>query len=248
MERIPQYDKKSIYLLIKNQQINKIDLKLILQLNEGMEISSDLIKIKRLIDELHIKIINSNEDISKLFIELEFYLPHGNNNKKLSQIFYNSKIFLNIIECLNYSKPKFITQLLNFIEKMLKGNKNISNYLSNNKEFIKKIFSLMILEEFYENCLKICEEIFMYSSKIIPILPFYKQIEENYLRICKGNLHTFCRILAIMIFDHKKMEFKQIFKYKENLKIRPSPKVTTENQSMCYNMNRFIHNIITVLK
>lgn len=247
MERLST--KESIFSIIKNKPLNKIDLKMTFQMNEEIAINAELIKMQEKVKELRYKISDDKEDITQTIKDLEFILPTGNNNKKLNQIFFNSKIFIEVIECLKYTNQKFEVKLLNFIEKILKGNKHISNYLANNKEFIRTIFKLMKNENCFDSCIKICEEIFMNSQKLVPIYPFYKEIEENYKSVVEGtNLHTFCRILAIMVFDSKKMEFKQIFKYKEHLKIKPSPKVTTENQSICYHLPKFIHNLVVTLK
>lgn len=88
----------------------------------------------------------------------------------------------------------------------------------------------------------------MNSQDLIGISKIYKQLEENYLQLEQTKLDSYCRILAIMIFDHKKIEFKQIFKYKENLKIRPYPKVTTENQSICYHLPCFLSKLVGTLR
>ena len=88
----------------------------------------------------------------------------------------------------------------------------------------------------------------MNSQELIPIHKIYKELEANYNIVENNKLHSFCRILAIMIFDHKKIEFKQIFKYKDYLKIKPIPKVTTENQSICYHLPNFIEKLVSTLK
>lgn len=89
----------------------------------------------------------------------------------------------------------------------------------------------------------------MKSHDLIQISKIYQELSENYnIVIRNGKLDYFCRILAIMAFDHKKMEFKQIFRYKENLKIKPTFKVTTENQSVCYHLPNFLNKLISTLK
>jgi hypothetical protein len=88
----------------------------------------------------------------------------------------------------------------------------------------------------------------MNSQDMIPIFAVYKELLENYTLVEGHKLHSFCRILAIMIFDHKKIEFKQIFKYKDYLKIKPMPKITTENQSICYHLPNFVENLTKTLK
>jgi hypothetical protein len=89
----------------------------------------------------------------------------------------------------------------------------------------------------------------MNSIDLIPISKIYKELRSNYMKVLENQkLDYFCRILAIMVFDHKKMQFKQIFKYKENLKIKPSLKITTENQNICFHLPDFLEKLITTLK
>jgi len=61
----------------------------------------------------------------------------------MNYLIYNSKNFLDIIECLNFVNSKNVLSLLNFIEKMIKTNTNISKYISNNKSFLRLILKLM---------------------------------------------------------------------------------------------------------
>jgi hypothetical protein len=248
MERHKIFEEKSIYYLLKNQDKNKIESIKLHNISEEVIISAEILKLHGIVNELQTRVGNELSDVNEILKELEYYLPIGNNNKKLNQIIFSSKIFLPVIECLNHAKGRFILKLLTFIEKMLRGNKNISRYLANNQDFIRKILVLMCKDSLFEICIKISEELFMDSYKLLPISQFYKEIEANYLHVETSNLNVLCRVLAIMIFDHKKIEFKQIFKYRENMKIRPNPKVTTENQSVCYHLPKFLHNFIIVLK
>lgn len=61
-------------------------------------------------------------------------------------------------------------------------------------------------------------------------------------------LESFCRILAIMVFDNKKIEFKQIFKYKDYLKLHPKPKTTTQNQNICFHLPNLLKELTKTLK
>jgi hypothetical protein len=249
MDRQYKHEKKSIFSFLQNQQFNKNNTKEAFLITEELMISSEILKMNEKINELSTKINqeNLNSEINDLLKDLEYFLSTGNNNKKVCQFFFNSKMFLQIIECLSFCRTPYLSKLLTYIEKMLK-NKNIARYLSKNKQFIRMILKLMKSENLFEICIKICEELFINSEELIAIGQFYKELEKNYLYADSTKLHTYCRILAIMIFDHKKMEFKQIFKYKENLKIRPVPKVTTENQSICYHLPNFLPNLVNVLR
>lgn len=127
------------------------------------------------------------------------------------QIFYHSKMFLSLINLIEIVGPDSLSKLLNFLEKLFKNNKNLSKYLSKNYDFINSIMKLMIIPEYFEVCIKICEDLFINSQELVPIskLIYLKKI---YCLYSKSKLDTLCRILAILMFDHKKMEFKQIFK------------------------------------
>jgi hypothetical protein len=249
MERHKPFEEKSIFYLLHNQDKNNFqNPKFFYNMSEEVILSAEIIKLQERVNELQRRVINELSDISEILKELEYYLPLGNNNKKLNQIIFSSKIFLPMIESLTYAKPRFIPKLLSFIEKMLRGNKHISRYLGSKPEFIKKILTFMKKESLFEISIKISEELFMNCGKLIPIGQFYKEIESVYLQNENSNLNTLCRVLAIMIFDHKKIEFKQIFKYRENMKIRPEPKVTTENQSVCFHLPKFLHNLVIAIK
>ena len=169
-------------------------------------------KIKLAIDE--IETLTKNNEIQKIACilkDLEVLLPSYNNNKKLMQIFYHSKMFLPLINLIDIIGHDSLIKLLNLLEKLFKNNKNLSKYLSKNYDFINSIIKLMMIPEYFEICIKICEDLFINSHDLIPIskLIYLKKI---YVLYAKSRLDTLCRILAILMFDHKKMEFKQIFK------------------------------------
>ena len=171
-------------------------------------------KIKLAIDE--IEIYSKNNDSAKIveiLKDLEILLPSYNNNKKLMQVFYHSKLFLNMISLIDIVSQEVLGKLLNFIEKLMKNNKNLSKYLSKNYDFINNIMKFMMIPEYFEVCIKICEDLFINSQELIQIskLIYLKKI---YILYGKSKLDTLCRILAILMFDHKKVEFKQIFKVK----------------------------------
>ena len=102
-------------------------------------------KIKASIDEIEIHSKNNNNvKITEILKDLEILLPSYNNDKKLMQIFYHSKMFLSIINLINILNPESLIKLLNFLEKMFKNNKNLSKYLSKNYDFINLIMKLML--------------------------------------------------------------------------------------------------------
>lgn len=51
-----------------------------------------------------------------------------------------------------------------------------------------------------------------------------------------------------MVFDNKKIEFKQIFKYKDYLKLHPKPKTTTQNQNICFHLPNLLTELSATLK
>jgi hypothetical protein len=240
-------NKKCLFSFLKNSHFQKLSSKHPADLIENTLLCTEIHKIEEKLNEITAKCIYENQKVSEILKEMEEYVSPGNNNKLLNQFFCNSKSFLKIVECLNFAHEVHYKKILNFIEKMLK-NKSIARYLVKKKEFIKKILTLMHIDNLFEICIRICEEIFINSEDLIPIGDFYKEIEKVYKKVKNDKLNVFCRILAIMIFDYKKMEFKQIFKYKENLKLRPYPKATTENQSICYNLPNFLAILIQSFK
>ncbi len=142
MERYFEGQKKSIYEFIRNRNFGKYDNIIPEKITELHNNSEEEKELKRLIKKLQKKISEEN-DITDLIKQLEYYLPLGNNNKLMNYLIYNSKNFLDIIECLNFVNSKNVLSLLNFIEKMIKTNTNISKYISNNKSFLRLILKLM---------------------------------------------------------------------------------------------------------
>lgn len=143
MERLNINSKRSIYSYIKNKNYEKIAEDIPFKTCEEFIYNTEMVKIQERIRELQKRVIKESQDINEIIKELEYCLPIGNNNKNLSQIFYNSKLFIPLIECVNFAKAKFLGKLLSFIEKLLRGNKHIAKYLSKNIEFVRKIMTLM---------------------------------------------------------------------------------------------------------
>lgn len=142
MERYFEGQKKSVYDFIRNRNFGKYDNIIPEKLLEIQNHSEEQLELKKLIKKLQKKVIEE-QDITEITKQLEYFLPLGNNNKLMSFLVFNSKNFIEIIECVNYAKPKHIQNLLHFIEKMIKTNPNIAKYISNNKSFLKKILKLM---------------------------------------------------------------------------------------------------------
>jgi hypothetical protein len=134
MERV-KLGKTSVYTYIKRSRAtmtcNPVDLK----------INSELLDMKGYINTLQSKI--GKEDITEILKNLEYYLPLGNNNKNFDEYIYNSKIFLEVVQCLNFSSESNEYKLLCFIEKFLRGNRHIAKYLSRNIEFVRTVLRLM---------------------------------------------------------------------------------------------------------
>lgn len=81
--------------------------------------------------------------LAEIYKDLEVLLPNYNNDKKLFQIFYYSRLFVRIITLLKNEVTDKNYKLLLFIEKLFKNNKNISRFVSRNYNFINLIVSLM---------------------------------------------------------------------------------------------------------
>ena len=84
---------------------------------------------------------------------------------------------------------------------------------------------------------------------MIPLGELFDELQEIYIKsVEQEKLDSFCRILAIMVFDNKKIEFKQIFKYKDYLKLHPKPKTTTQNQNICFHLPNLLTELTATLK
>ncbi len=140
--------KSSTYAFIKNRNLENNNYDSLLK---KIDINSEIIKIQECILNLRRKVSSEKEDISEFLKNLEYFLPIGNNNKNLEIYLYNSKLFLDIVECIQFAANKHIQSLLTFLEKIIRGNKYIARYLSKNMEFVRTIINLMKVNVSYTN-------------------------------------------------------------------------------------------------
>ena len=77
----------------------------------------------------------------------------------------------------------------------------------------------------------------------------FHELNDIYnLSIKQEKIESFCTILAIMVFDNKKIEFKQIFKYKDYLKLNAKAKTTTKNQNICFHLPNILYELTNSLR
>ncbi len=213
---------------------------------ELQKTNSDYKNIIEKITLIQNSVIKRGEDISFYISQLEFLLASGNNDKNISKSFYSSKVFLDIIDILNISLPEYHEKLLTFIEKIL-SDKLVSKYLSKSEKLLPKILKFLINPKISESAIKISEILLI--NGLVSIDKMYSVISSVYNYMSRNKkLDLFCRVLGILIFDCRKIEIKQIFKSKESLKIKSFTKMTTENQSICIHLEKFLENIVDKLK
>ena len=208
--------------------------------------NSDYLNVIEKITLIQNSVIKKGQDISSYISELEFLLASGNNDKNISRSFYTSKVFLDIIDIFNISLPEYHEKLFDFIEKIL-SDKLVSKYLSKSEKLLPKILDFLTNSKISESAIKISEILLI--NGLVSMDKMYNVISKVYNHMIKNSkLDVFCRVLGILIFDCKKMEVKQIFKSKDILKIKSFTKMTTENQSICIHMEKFLQNIVEKLK
>jgi len=105
----------------------------------------DFNKINIAINKLQHK-ISSNDSIDEITKEFDFCIATNNinNNKTVLQAFYNSKLFLSIIDCLSDVSETNALKLLTLVEKIMKNNKQIAKYLAKNVDFINLVMKFML--------------------------------------------------------------------------------------------------------
>ena len=208
--------------------------------------NADYLNVIEKITLIQNSVIKKGQDISSYISELEFLLASGNNDKNISRSFYTSKVFLDIIDIFNISLPEYHGKLFDFIEKIL-SDKLVSKYLSKSEKLLPKILDFLTNSKIAESAIKISEILLI--NGLVSMDKMYTVISKVYNHMTKiRKLDLFCRVLGILIFDCKKMEVKQIFKSNDILKIKPFTKMTTENQSICIHMEKFLENIVEKLK
>ena len=249
MERRFNQSKTNLFNLVKNSKLNDINI-----LN-SKAITSSIQKDRKeyinLIDtlaSLQSKVLFPGHNIDALVSTIEMCLENKTNDKGIIISLFTSRLFLDILNAYNISLKEYQEKLLNLIEKLLQ-NKTIGHYLSKNQNILPKILKYIIQPKVLETSIKILETLLMSGQNLYPMNKMCNEINEIYSYMeFKDRLDTFCRILAILIFDYKKMEYTQMFKEKEILRIKPLTKITSENQTICLHFNNFFENIIHKLR
>ena len=249
MERRFNQSKTNLFNLVKNSKLNDINI-----LN-SKAITSSIQKDRKeyinLIDtlaSLQSKVLLPGHNIDALVSTIEMCLENKTNDKGIIISLFTSRLFLDILNAYNISLKEYQEKLLNLIEKLLQ-NKTIGHYLSKNQNILPKILKYIIQPKVLETSIKILETLLMSGQNLYPMNKMCNEINEIYSYMeFKDRLDTFCRILAILIFDYKKMEYTQMFKEKEILRIKPLTKITSENQTICLHFNNFFENIINKLR
>lgn len=201
-------------------------------------------KISTQLSLLQSEVTKPKRLINKITSFLEFSLASGNNDRDIMGTFFISKLFLEFINAYNISLPEYREQLLNFFDKILYS-KQIAKYLSKNQNLLPKILTFLNQSKPFEISIKISEVLLMNTQSLYPMQFMFKTINAIFHQMqMKDNLDVFCRILAILIFDYKKIGVKQCFKSKETLRIKPLTKITIENQSICLHFNKFFKKLV----
>ena len=241
--------KKSLFNIIRTSKIRDISqLHSKLIISNVPQVSPDFSKLVTLISKLRCAVIQSGNNIDSIISNLESDLANGSNDTTVLTSFYTSKVFLDVIDAYNISLPEYHYKLLSLLEKSSQD-KSISTYLSKNKMLFPSVLKFISKKNLYESSIKIAESLLMNVQSLYSVRDMEQILNELYQEMeKKGKLNAFCRILAVLIFDYKKTESKDIFKGKEILRIKPLTKTTTENQSICFHFPYFFQNLMKSLK
>ena len=249
MERKKERCNKSIFeCLYKSREFEKQILSPKNMINTLEMENNDFSKIDIYINYLRNSVSKPNKNISKIINELESYLETGNNSNEMNKYFFCSKMFIDCVDLLEFTQPEYVRKIFELLEKIL-NIKQISKYLSKNENLLPKI--LVFLKNsninISESAIKVSETLLM--NGLVSINNMYNVIVDIYNYMSSNDrLDAFCRILAILIFNYNKIQFKQIFKNKHSSYIEPITKITTKNQIICIHFNNFFEQIIKKLK
>ena len=211
-------------------------------------VDKDFLKIEEYINYLRNVVSKPNQNIEKIFSELELYLGEGNNSNKIYKSFYSSKIFIDCVDLLELSHPDYLSKIFQLLIKIA-NIKHISKYLSKNYKIIEKILIHIKnpVIKIAESAIKLCENLLM--NGIVPIDCIYETILDIYEYMNKmDRLDSFCRIFGILIFNYNKIVFKQIFKNKHSSCTEPLVKVVPKNQIICLHFEKFFERVMIKLK
>lgn len=248
MERRVERSNKSIFECL--QRARSLENNILSQKNIISSIEStniDFSKVQEYVKYLRNAVLKPNKDIKRIISALEFYLETGNNSNNINISFYCSKIFIDCIELLEISRPEYFEKIFELLEKIL-NIKQIPKYLCQNINLLPKIFKFLKNPsvKIVESAIKISEVLLM--DGLVPMDNMLNVITDIYDYMSKNNkLDAFCRVLGILIFDCRKIEFKQIFKNKTISHIEPFTKIITKNQTICLHFNNFFENLVKKL-
>lgn len=176
--------------------------------------------------------------------EIESAFAKNSNNKQLRRMFFDSRLFLKVVDSVDTAQVDSMPGLFKLIENMLKNSKEITRYLSLNEAFIRRVFKTMLLSDCFESCVKIIEELAINSTAMIRIRPLANLLEDVFRKYEETRLEFICRIFAVLIYDNKKLEerFSVV-----NSKSNPEPKTSYENLMVIFSLPDCVNKLLKCL-
>ena len=249
MERRFYQSKSSLYNLLRNSKINDFTNLNSKAITSSIQKSNaEYRNIIQLLSKLQSSVVQKGNNIDDIVKQIELCFENKSNDQSIIISLYTSKVFLDIFNAYNISLSEYQEKILNLIEKILQ-NKKIGKYLSKNQFILPKLLKYITKPKLLETSIKMSETLLMNGQSLFPMEKMTTEINEIYSYMeMRNKLDTFCRILAILIFDYKKMEYSQMFKSKETLRIKPLTKITVQNQTICLHFRNFFENIVKKLR
>ncbi|MDR3549603.1 MAG: hypothetical protein P4M11_15265 [Candidatus Pacebacteria bacterium] len=151
---------------------------------------------------------------------------------------------------------KNLKSLLNLFGAFFTGEPKIPHHVSQDDQLIQTIFPIIAVEELFDPGLRVLEDLMINRDALFPLAKledFYGyRLGENMGRIVAKfgakQMGQFANVLALLIFEHNKADFTDIFAKKDQLTLYPNFKVTTINHAIVMNIPKLLSNLLFQLE
>ena len=173
----------SIFNIVRNSIfLQKENLTSINIIKKQQNKQNDFNKLLEKIKFLQISVIKKGNNISNQIKEILFFLSSGNNDNKIKNSFYSSKLFIDIIHIFNISLPEYYEDLIVFIHKII-CDKLIGQYLSKKENLFGKFLLFFNNPKISKNAIQISEILLV--NKVISLDKIFNMINSVYNTMIK---------------------------------------------------------------
>lgn len=173
------------------------------------------------------------------------FFVHNGISAFINGILIESQILTNdnLSQCVKITAIKIMKALLKLFDSLYLGEPKPPQSLSHDGRIIQQLFPLFKYDELFDLVLRALEDMLISRESIFPLIGiknFYSIVQH----LDPRKLGQFSNVLALLIFEHNKADFNDIFVKKDQLTLYPSFKQTTINQAIILNIPELIPKLL----